>query len=389
MSAEPQETGASPAIPGAGVARSRTRRRMDARDALRDRVLTVAGQDAIAIAPHIDAATGGLVVAGSTSVVTVERLRMAYPGLLLIAEPPAPSRYLATRERPFLLDGNNDDSQASLWAPTLSEIVDAQRLAGADVVVTPTGLIATADAGAAKSAVDQANELDGNDILLLLPVEPLWCAAPLVSQLIAIAKGSRHPVAISLAASSGDPWSVRGVVPGLHRFFSEVPDARPWRTDLAGFAAISWGAPGAAIGLIPSLRRLSPPDATPFATKPHQHFPHVLLPRLLRFSRSNVVQGWFASTEPHTCECTACDGRALDRFGESERDQRSAALHNLEILNALTRSCVGTPPADRGHWWGTQLQGANLAHMELEADTQVSIEKPADLEAWLRERRGA
>jgi len=369
-------------LPGAGArvgSLVRSGVRADARDLLRDHVLTVVGADAENSAPYVDPAVGGLVVTGARANTAVSALRNQYPHLVLLAEPNAPSTYTATKARPFKLD------DAGLLQETLDAVLDGQLRSGADVAITPTGFIDAGDWGAAKAAVEQANLAAGDNILTLLPVSPRWCAEPAVDQLIAIAKRSRHPVAIALVSNQGNPWSAGGVVEGYRRLFDEVQWAMPWRTDLAAFASLASGAPAAALGQRPGNRRVNPPGKHGIASVPANRYPHVLLRDLLRFSRSDFMQtAWFASTEPYVCTCTHCGGRAVSRFGASTDDVLSAHLHNLEIVTSLMRECMALDPSDRAGWWAGLVRRAAYAHDELAAYTSVKVVMPADLQAWAK-----
>jgi len=349
----------------------------NARRRLRDKVLTVTGGDAAHVAPLVDTATGGLVLTGAHANHAVRELRKMHPNLLLLAEPDAATRYVATASNPFLLN------QDGLFSETLTGVLEGQRLSGADLTVTPTGFIEAGDYAALKAAVEAANNVDRDDLVALLPVSYHWMADPHVRQLIAVATRSRHMVAIALGDSGGDPLSHRGVAAGYHRFFSEVPLAMAWRTDIAGFAAMAAGAASAAIGELPSLRRLAPPRHQSMSSDKRDQTPHVLIAELLRYSRTSVMQiNWFASVNPYPCDCSFCIGRAVDRFSGSAEDRLAAHLHNTAVVTELATGITSLAAVARAGWWEAKVRGATYAHDRLASYTSVSVDMPANLKAW-------
>jgi hypothetical protein len=265
----------------------------------------------------------------------------------------------------------------------LGDVLDAQREAGAALAVTPTGYIDTADSDAAKAVVEVANHLDRDDVLLLLPCHWTWAREPNVSQLVAIAGRSKHPVAIALA-DDGDPLAHTGVPNGIRRLASETPWMMPWRTDLAAFDAFAHGARAAAVGLLPSQRHAVKPGQRGRAIDPSNRTPNVLVPELLRYVRARYMHDeWFASARPWTCSCPICRGRAVDRFSGSDADRLQAHIHNLVGLGAMHLDMRSGGPS-AALWWKDRLHDARIAHERLEAHTSTKAKMPPVLEAWLQ-----
>jgi hypothetical protein len=226
----------------------------------------------------------------------------------VILTEPTSTAVWATKETPFALD------TSGLFPEDLDEVLDAQVQAGATVAVTPTAVFKAGDSEAMKSALERVNRLDRDDCVFLLPIHYRWLDKDNIRQLIAIVTHSRHPVAIALADSFSNPLEHKGAISGYRRLFEAAPWAMPWRADLGAFDAMARGARAAAIGQLPSLRRLAFPDKGGFSSDKSDTSPHVLLPKQLRYRRSSKMQQeWFASALADTCPCPHCDGREIDR----------------------------------------------------------------------------
>lgn len=341
------------------------------------RVLVVASTEAIQTAAHIDTAGGGLVVAGADAMRTVRQLKRAYPNLTLLADPTSHTAHVASEGEPFMLGGEG------LFQFTLSDHLAGQISAGADIAVTPTGFIEAGDAKALKAAMEMVNAVDRDDVLFLLPTHPRWCAEPNVQQLIAVAQRSRHPVALTLGHKT-DPLVTKGVPAGFRRFFSEVGWAMPWRTDLAAFDALAHGAKAAVVGQLPSLRRINLPGEKGFAGRPGEQFPSVLMTDLLRYSRvSHMRENWFASVSAYACECSVCDGRAIDRFSGSPEHRLEAHLHNLAMITSMRQDIDGLTQPQITQWWRRRLLDAEEAHIQLGTYTSTTVSMPPVVQEWI------
>lgn len=342
------------------------------------RVFTMAGGETMQTAPHVNMEHGGMVLSGPTALQTAWRLRARHQDLVFLIEPTsvlAP----ATAERPLIIDEPVD----ALIAPTVEETLQAQRDAGAAVAVIPAGFVDVADPGALKAVLAAADNIDRDDVILPLAVHQKWSTPDHISQLIAVAARSRHPVALALGAKTGDPLNLKGAPESYRRFFGEVKGAVPWRADFAGIDAFASGARAAVIGQIPSLRRLPVPGSRPYSSRPGDRTPHVLMPELMRFARSSEMHlKWFASATPWPCPCRHCEGRAVDSFTGSDEDRLRAHLHNLAALDEIAGIVTSMGTSQVARWWNQRLAEAEAEHVRLAQHTGVMISMPPTLARW-------
>jgi hypothetical protein len=344
---------------------------------IRGRMLTVVGKKPEATAAHLDRDRGGLILTGAKGHDAMRSLRAQMPDLVMLREPTSVME-AASPDAPLALD------TAGLVPEDLGLVLDGQLEYGASFAVTPTRFIQPGDADSMKAALDAVNRLQRRDVIFLLPIHYRWLSSDSVKQLIAVAKRCDHPVALAVGDSWGNPLEHRGAVQGYSRFFEEVPWAMPWRADLGAFGAIAHGAHGAAIGNTPALRRLAVPGIASRAQRPTERQPHVLLTRLLRYSRSSEMQQkWFASASPEVCHCPYCDGAAVDRFSGSDGDRRQAHLHNLHQIKSLHMETRGRSEVQIQDWWRQAIQATQYEAQALSGRLGVQISPPKDLLPWL------
>ncbi|MDR6508050.1 hypothetical protein [Arthrobacter oryzae] len=364
----------------ASIARNQTTGvRTRAVQALDSRVLSLTTSDAFATANHINKELGGLVLAGSNAYADAKAIRHYRPDLVLAIEPKSATTYTATATQPFHLD------QGGIIEETLDDVLQGQRQCGTNIALTPTGFIDIGDSRPAKKAVELANEVVGDDIVLLLPVHYKWCQPDHINQLITIAKKSIHPVALTLCDGSSDPLSHRGVPEGYRKFFSSVPDAIAWRADIGGFDALTFGALASVIGQLPSLRRGKDPSKKSTAINPADTTPNILLPTLLRYARSSYMQeNWFANVPSLTCDCTICGGKPVDRFSGSSEDRLTGHLHNLATLTSLASEVREVGRDQLKQWWREKLESAETAREHLAGYTATTVDPPAAVKQWIK-----
>jgi hypothetical protein len=344
---------------------------------LTDRMLTIArAGDITACGRHVNVLTGGLVISGDKQPVSLHSLAGAYPGLPLLREPAAPMVHVATATDPFHLSVPGE-----LFALTLSGVLDGQRASGASGALTPTGFIGPDAEPAMIAAVTAANRLERDDVLVWLPCHWRWVTEPRLTRLIAVARTSRHPVALSLSDPM-NPLEHPEVPLGLRRAVAEIPRLVLWRVDLAGIDALAHGATAAAIGIVPSLRHLTEPGSTGFASTPGQRSPHVFLPDLLRFVRAHKMQDdWYASIPAPTCPCPICAGAAVDRFDGTSASRLLGHLHNVVQLTYLHSDLLGSGRGRR-QWWHERLDDARTAHHHLAGLVSTPVPFPKVLNIW-------
>lgn len=355
--------------------------RTSARDLLRGTLLLAMSKKdaATAVVERLpwDLAPSGLVLTGKLDLGLVDDLRKTHPELTIACEPDADSEHFASVAEPFLLPPEN------LFGPvTLGRVLDDQIEAGASFALTPTGHLRAGDTDAAKAVIDQANELDREDVVVRLPFDATVMRTD-PQQIAAIARRSRHTVALSLAHDQ-DPMTGRGVVDAMRALTLGVPDLILWRTDLAAFAHLVDGGLSAGVGFVPSLRHGLAPGKGGKRINRADRTPHVLLDEHLRYMRTSEMQRRFASTEPPHCSSIPCDGAALDRFTGSDADRLAAHEHNAVTLLAMAAELRRVKPEERARWWHARLTRAVNAHEESTRETSQHWPLPPVLAAWAK-----
>ena len=133
----------------------------------------------------------------------------------------------------------------------------------------------------------------------------------------------------------------------------------------------------AAIGLTGSLRRPRRPWDEGGAPPAKDFVPGLFLRELWETRSPRVYADWYANRQAPTC--TACGGRAIDRFTSHELDKRQVLRHNvhtwLEVLGEITS---GTPSWARLWLAEERLRGLG-AHNALS-----SVRTPVTADPMLR-----
>jgi hypothetical protein len=324
-----------------------------------------------------ETAPAGLVLTGKPDYRVLRHLRRIHPDLIIACEPAADSEHLATVADPFLLP------ETDLLGPfTLERFLNDQRDAGASFALTPTGHVRAGETDAAKAAIDQANDLDRDDVVVRLPLDATVMRTH-PEQVVAIALRSRHPIALSLFADQ-DPMERRGIVESMHAFTHAVENSVLWRSDIAAFAHLVGGGLSAGAGFLPSLRHGLAPGKTGRKINAADLTPHVLLAELLRYMRTSELQRRYASTAPPRCDDAPCNGAPLDRFTGSRADRLAAHEHNAVSLLALAGELAGLHSDERISWWRSRLIRSVQAHEQASRGTQQHWPLPPVLAAWAK-----
>jgi hypothetical protein len=263
---------------------------------------------------------------------------------------------------------------------SLVERIQTQIKSGASLAITPTGYVRANDHLALRAVINQANLLDRADVVVLLVLDPVWLSKTGRTSIVAAIKRSKHPVAIALGDSDGDPMTRAGVLEGARELCELEGSPMFHKTDLVGFHLMARGALAVSVGLIASKRRAPVPDKPPFARRSRRG-PNILLWNLLRFRRTMDMQDdWFASIEAPVCNCAACLGQPIDRFGEADYDCQEASQHNAIGLITYVNEAI-THGGYAGYWPG-KVYDAHAAHVELGSRVGKPIKIPRELKAW-------
>jgi len=362
-----------------------------ARERLSGRVLVVAGSlerhkyPALIQAEAISLESTGLVICGAEWAAAVRHIRASHPDLFVLCDPVESERLFASAEDPFPQEGGQ--AEGLFPFATLEERLQAQIEAGASLAMTPTGYIQAGDRLALRAVITQANTVKRDDVVVLLPLDFKWLVGAALKLVMAAVKRCKHPVAITLGDSNGDPMSHRGVLDGAHELAALEDPPMFHKTDLAGLDMMAHGALATSVGVIASKRRASIPGKAPFAPRTKKGAT-VLMPTLLRFRRTLDMQDqWFASRQAHDCRCVVCNDQPIDRFGSHEYDCVFAAQHNaVGIIGYVNEAGHGGGfPA----YWPDKVRDAIVAHVTLGQYVGTPVNPPRELEAWSKALPGS
>lgn len=352
----------------------------DAASAIRtaaDRVMVQVGYgDARAVSTMLTGRNGGLIVTGPQAMGVAGRIRRDRRSLVLGIDLEPEKTWIAEPDTPFYL------GEAHLFgAPSLEASLDDQRQAGASFALTPTGHIGPGDSDSLKKAVEEANRLDRDDVVLRLPCDAAWVARQYGKQLGAVISHSRHPVALSLAHEQ-DPLDRSGAAELLWELAATHRHLILWRTDVAALAHLANGGLAASVGFSPTLRHGVRPGRSGFAIDLSDRTPRVLLPEFLAYLRGSRIEHIYAATPAPRCDCLVCDGRPLDRFDETTASKFEAQAHGIAVLRQMVTDMTQLPPTERPAWWGRAVTLALQSYVEATASTRVTISPPKALKAW-------
>lgn len=213
----------------------------------------------------------------------------------------------ATPEVPFTL---SPDGQ--LFEPSLNQVLDDQRAAGADVALTPTRFLEPGDRDVLKSAAKIAAGLGRDDTIFSVPISIAWLNATYIDQLIAVLARVPLPKGIFLGSQLDPLDNVKEAVANLRRLCTEAGHVAVLRTDFAAFDVAAHGGFAASIGTGGRLRHIIPPDEAPFSPRPQDQSPSVLVPDLIHFFKGSTLAKRYANFSAPACSCAACGGRRID-----------------------------------------------------------------------------
>jgi hypothetical protein len=303
----------------------------------------------------------GLVVCGGNANARMAQIGRDAP-VLLMADPGAYTRQLATADAPFALP----DSDGTLFGADVDMVLQGQRDCGAAVAIVPARYVQAGDSGALKALVAQANAIERDDVIVAVPVAIAWLKdKQYLRQLIALLNRIPHPKAVMFGKQL-NPFDTVSAIVHFRQLLSETSEVGLWRADvLAAFDCLAHGGAFAAIGAGGSLRHLVPADEG--ATGGSQGTPSVLLPGLLVYTTGEAIADRYANTPAPRCTCPVCDGAALDRFNSKAVEIRvEAHAHNAAVwTERLADLFDHATVAERQRWWRAVCQAA-LDAQELE-----------------------
>jgi hypothetical protein len=359
-----------------------------ARQALRDRCLTVASpDDAAAVIRYLDPRYGGIVFSSSGGFARGHAVKQMFPGLVIAADHRERDKEEkpATPAEPIALPNLEETLLAALGAENaLDQFIENQLYAGAHIGVIPGRVIRAEDSDSLAALIEKANDVDRDDVIVRVAISHIWLRKTNVGQLNGLLARSRHPVALS-PADKRDPMEAKGAPEGLRCVIDTHGDKIiVWKTDLAGIDALTRGALATAVGVVASLRHSSPPGGFGQKLDKRDPTPQVFLPELLRYVRSSFLHDeLFASAIPWTCDCAACGGKPVDRFTGSPEDLHEAAIHNALAITGLHQRIISVPAAARPAAWRETLESALAAHQELALYIDRKMPLPGPLQYWL------
>lgn len=363
------------------VAATRPAEKGNARAYVKDRLLHVAGDNVFQVAALVNPNTSGVIATGVHAIKRVRALRRQFPALPLVIEPHSVGGYIATASAPFEIPPAED---GQLFSPTLDSVLDDAIAHGSDIAITPTGQIAKGDSAALKAALTQANSLDRSDVIFLLNLAAGWLNDEFLrKQVVAVINRSKHPVALAFIDTKNPMGNGKRLRAYRRIFMESTGEVFAYRVDVAGFDARAHGATGAAIGALPSARRVTPVGRGGQASDPTDLAPHMFVADLGRFAKSKMMRNvWFVSTPGFTCSCAICGGRPIDRLFHMPEDRDEGHLHNVLELERMHAATLDMTTDDLHTWWHQFITGVLNTYPQLGTYIGRPVDVPADILVW-------
>lgn len=323
----------------------------------------------------------GFVIRATDLRTNFRALRMSSPDVQFFIEPSSLNKHYSSVETPFIID-----NEPNLFGQdTLHDVLDRQREVGSFCAMLPVGQIRLGDSDTLKKVLNEANNINRNDVVIPLIMDSGWLNDPtLVNQIIQVILRSHHLVALAFANSNNPLGSKRRILEYRRIFASTEGRSIAYRGDLSAVDAYAHGAASAVIGSLPSLRRATPPGSNGRAQKPTDRSPHMLLPNLLTFTRSSVLrEQWFQEAPPIMCRCAVCNNQPIDRLYESMSDRNHGHAHNVVILQELFSRIATFDLPERRDAWSVEVANAIQSYSSVSGLVGRPIKSPAYLDYWL------
>lgn len=338
--------------------------------------------DAARLASQLPHYVGALIVTGSAAAKTIKRIRptVDYPILMIARDA---SKQLATEANPFGLPAKAKLSP-SLFEDVVEDQIAAQRQLGCNYVVLSTAYIAAGDIASLRSAYNQVSTPVASDIIVCFNVDRAWLHDDQRKSLIGHLNRVPYPVAISLGDDS-KPFDAKFAVRGTLDLLDKVEGLSMFRTDhLGSLEAIAKGG-SASIGVLPGMRRVTPPSESGTAQRPHDRNPYVFIPDLHRYSRTSEQRDWFKGHRGFGCHLSDCEPVDLDSYGPDPASRDRAHLHNARALADVAAQLISTPHARRTEWLARRYLDAALAHRTMGERIGQHRPAPEELRYFLSE----
>lgn len=263
---------------------------------------------------------------------------------LTVAGPNGPNIVRKLRESgfdtPALFDGLGYTDKE---APNVESWIDAQVRACADQVLLP-GVFVPWDKDGVPQLVsivaEQARVAAAFDATLLIAIDARWLARR-YETLTDVLLAAERPIAVVLA-DAADPLADGRAVTGLRWLAARLSHLSVLRCDHGALGAVAFGADHASIGLTTSTRHYAAVGMKPFRVLDDSA--RLFLRRLLDWFRAAQLAGWSAAGTELICPLQCCEGGALDRYLDADRD---ATWHNMNALADFADLIVGAPSTDR------------------------------------------
>lgn len=304
----------------------------------------------------VDSQRSGIILCGAKPEQGIKHCRdNNFKGILAI-DPRGYEDGPATPEAPFTLS-----PEGQLFPPSLEQVLDDQREAGADICLTPTRFIEAGDSLSLKAAARKAASLDRNDTVFSVPIDIAWLNSTYINQLIAVLARVPIPKGIFLGAQLDPLDNVKEAVANVRRLCAEAGSVAVFRTDFEAFDAVAHGAFSASFGTSGTLRHITPPgEKTEIIIQDKS--PNVLVPDLIHFLRGSTIARKFANATAPACECATCKGGRIDTF-LGQDDRTAADLHNVRTWMDWLPGLVDTAPvSSRAQWWQGRCEAAVTNH---------------------------
>lgn len=329
---------------------------------------------------HVNIPRSGLIISGPTAGPRVgERHAEGFTGVLM-ADPARYTDEHATRERPFIADGQGSlfsSSADSAVAVLQDELAVQLGRRGAAFAMSPTGYIAPENAGAFKAAASAITQLGDPRMIFVVPLHAAWLDKGSIGQTIAILRKVPGVKALVLAGQMDPLKGLRAkAVANLCTLLTDVADVAVLRTDLAAVGALAHGAAFTSFGVTSSLRHLVPLGEKP-QTGGMADSPSVLYPELMTFYSGKKIANRHGADPGPDCFCQACDGQPLRRFITRADGLESEAIgHNIATMTQWAADLNSSAAReDRRGWWRTQCMNAVARCAELSKELQLHSSK--------------